>query len=107
MSVSHAAHVASADRFDKMRDVVAGRSDVRATAVADDAQAGIGRARRGSWAVGRRMEPAGQSGRSGIRTHERVAPLTVFKTVAFVRSAILPRGSLSGDPAGASYVQDH
>jgi PAS domain S-box-containing protein len=29
-------------------------------------------------------------GRSGIRTHERVAPLTVFKTVAFVRSAILP-----------------
>ena len=31
-----------------------------------------------------------RSGRSGIRTHERVAPLTVFKTVAFVRSAILP-----------------
>jgi hypothetical protein len=31
-------------------------------------------------------------GRSGIRTHERVAPLTVFKTVAFVRSAILPQG---------------
>jgi hypothetical protein len=31
-------------------------------------------------------------GRSGIRTHERVAPLTVFKTVAFVRSAILPPG---------------
>jgi hypothetical protein len=33
------------------------------------------------------------SGRSGIRTHERVAPLTVFKTVAFVRSAILPAGA--------------
>ncbi len=29
-------------------------------------------------------------GRSGIRTHGRVAPPTVFKTVAFVRSAILP-----------------
>jgi hypothetical protein len=33
------------------------------------------------------------SGRSGIRTHERVAPLTVFKTVAFVRSAILPEAA--------------
>jgi hypothetical protein len=36
--------------------------------------------------VARRID----GGRSGIRTHERVAPLTVFKTVAFVRSAILP-----------------
>src|SRR5438128_10325581 len=35
-------------------------------------------------------------GRSGIRTHERVAPLTVFKTVAFVRSAILPAAESSG-----------
>ena len=35
-------------------------------------------------------------GRSGIRTHEGLAPLTVFKTVAFVRSAILPSSSLSG-----------
>jgi|SRR5687768_16408788 hypothetical protein len=35
-------------------------------------------------------EPLVGGGRSGIRTHERVAPLTVFKTVAFVRSAILP-----------------
>jgi hypothetical protein len=34
-------------------------------------------------------------GRSGIRTHERVAPLTVFKTVAFVRSAILPPRSIA------------
>jgi hypothetical protein len=33
-------------------------------------------------------------GRTGIRTQERVAPSTVFKTVAFVRSAILPGGSL-------------
>src|SRR5437870_7418904 len=32
----------------------------------------------------------GDCGRTGIRTLERVAPLTVFKTVAFVRSAILP-----------------
>ncbi len=31
-------------------------------------------------------------GRTGIRTQERVAPLTVFKTVAFVRSATLPVG---------------
>jgi hypothetical protein len=29
-------------------------------------------------------------GRGGIRTHGRVAPSTVFKTVAFVRSATLP-----------------
>ena len=29
-------------------------------------------------------------GRGGIRTHEGLAPLTVFKTVAFVRSATLP-----------------
>jgi hypothetical protein len=35
---------------------------------------------------------AGGSGRAGIRTLERVAPLTVFKTVAFVRSATLPPG---------------
>jgi hypothetical protein len=39
--------------------------------------------------LGKRMS---LGGRSGIRTHERVAPLTVFKTVAFVRSAILPQG---------------
>src|SRR5919108_5421730 len=38
-----------------------------------------------------------EGGRSGIRTHERVAPLTVFKTVAFVRSAILP---------GACYLRE-
>lgn len=30
------------------------------------------------------------SGRTGIRTQERVAPLAVFKTAAFVRSATLP-----------------
>ena len=29
-------------------------------------------------------------GGSGIRTHDRVAPITVFKTVAFVLSAIPP-----------------
>jgi hypothetical protein len=38
------------------------------------------------------------SGRSGIRTHERLTPLTVFKTVAFVRSAILPRGAYRRTP---------
>ena len=32
-----------------------------------------------------------RSGRSGIRTHGPLAGPTVFKTVAFVRSAILPR----------------
>jgi hypothetical protein len=31
-----------------------------------------------------------RGGRGGIRTHERVAPLAVFKTAAFVRSATLP-----------------
>jgi hypothetical protein len=35
------------------------------------------------------------SGRTGIRTQERVAPSTVFKTVAFVRSATLPAPSLA------------
>ena len=34
-------------------------------------------------------------GGSGIRTHDEVAPITVFKTVAFVHSAIPP---LSGQP---------
>ena len=40
----------------------------------------------------------GSGGRSGIRTHERVAPLTVFKTVAFVRSAILPQAAYVSPP---------
>lgn len=45
--------------------------------------------------VKRRLaEPSGKphedGGRSGIRTHEPLAGLAVFKTVAFVRSAILP-----------------
>ena len=30
-------------------------------------------------------------GESGIRTHDRVAPILVFETSAFVRSAISPR----------------
>jgi hypothetical protein len=34
-----------------------------------------------------------QSGRRGIRTPERVTPLAVFKTAAFVRSAILPQAA--------------
>jgi hypothetical protein len=34
--------------------------------------------------------PPEEGGRGGIRTHGRVAPPTVFKTVAFVRSATLP-----------------
>ena len=38
-------------------------------------------------------------GRGGIRTHEGLAPLTVFKTVAFVRSATLPAQTVS-DAAG-------
>ena len=33
------------------------------------------------------------SGRTGIRTLEGLSPLTVFKTVAFVRSATLPDGA--------------
>jgi hypothetical protein len=45
-------------------------------------------------------------GRSGIRTHERVAPLTVFKTVAFVRSAILPQGSLPAETSLADHPPD-
>jgi hypothetical protein len=33
---------------------------------------------------------ASNRGRTGIRTLERLAPLAVFKTAAFVRSAIPP-----------------
>src|SRR5437867_1734010 len=38
-----------------------------------------------------------KSGGKGIRTLEGLAPLTVFKTVAFVRSAIPPAPSLDPD----------
>ena len=34
-------------------------------------------------------------GEGGIRTHERVAPLLVFKTSAFNRSATSPRTKLT------------
>src|SRR5436190_7322773 len=40
-------------------------------------------------------------GRTGIRTQEGLAPLSVFKTDAFVRSAILPEAILAGPLAGA------
>ena len=33
-------------------------------------------------------------GEGGIRTHERVAPLLVFKTSAFNRSATSPRNTI-------------
>ena len=33
-------------------------------------------------------------GEGGIRTHERVAPLLVFKTSAFNRSATSPRNAI-------------
>ena len=39
-------------------------------------------------------------GGSGIRTHDEVAPITVFKTVAFVHSAIPPLSADSGLSAG-------
>jgi hypothetical protein len=42
-------------------------------------------------------------GRTGIRTQERVAPSTVFKTVAFVRSATLPGRSLPVDRADPTH----
>lgn len=49
------------------------------------------------------LDPA-YRGRSGIRTHETRERLTVFKTVAFVRSAILPPSILAGraDPGVAA-----
>ena len=37
-------------------------------------------------------------GESGIRTHGKVAPTTVFETVAFVRSAISPRQAVTCFP---------
>ena len=49
--------------------------------------------------LGSRRRPTRGGGRGGIRTRERVAPLTVFKTVAFVRSATLPHAVL---PSGGS-----
>ena len=36
------------------------------------------------------MKKKGSGGETGIRTQERVAPLPVFKTGAFNRSAISP-----------------
>jgi hypothetical protein len=53
-----------------------------------------------------------ERGRSGIRTHEGLAPLTVFKTVAFVRSAILPDGGYGSVPSSGvrrttSSLTDH
>ena len=45
-------------------------------------------------------KPQVDGGRSGIRTHEPLAGLTVFKTVAFVRSATLPPGSVARPACG-------
>jgi hypothetical protein len=42
------------------------------------------------------------SGRRGIRTPERVTPLAVFKTAAFVRSAILPASIVAGQTGDAA-----
>ena len=47
-----------------------------------------------SSAEARKQAGLGETGRrggSGIRTHEGLAPLTVFKTVTFVRSVIPPQ----------------
>jgi hypothetical protein len=41
---------------------------------------------------GSRASAAAASGGTGIRTLEGLAPLTVFKTVTFVRSVIPPPG---------------
>ncbi len=43
-------------------------------------------------------------GRTGIRTQERVAPLAVFKTAAFVRSATLPEGNLAAETPSLALV---
>jgi hypothetical protein len=51
------------------------------------------------------VERPADGGRTGIRTRERVALPTVFKTAAFVRSAILPSGSLPGDRAGRATLK--
>ena len=52
----------------------------------------IVRSRQCSLAEGRGHEATkkGAGGESGIRTHERLTPLPVFKTGAFNRSAISP-----------------
>ena len=43
----------------------------------------------------RRINRLGNGGSGEIRTHEGLAPLPVFKTGAFNRSATLPSGTLS------------
>ena len=48
--------------------------------------------RQGRPVVPKGAKPQVDGGRSGIRTHEGLAPPAVFKTAAFVRSAILPAG---------------
>jgi hypothetical protein len=70
------------------------RRNIPAISHADNIERSSGRQRLATAPENNRVD----GGRSGIRTHERVAPLTVFKTVAFVRSAILPRAvsQLSG-----------
>ena len=82
-----------------------GHSDDWARSVAvspDGATVFVDRTER--WPRGRRLRhrglrglsrPGGSSGGTGIRTLEGLAPLTVFKTVAFVRSAIPPAASVS------------
>ena len=43
-------------------------------------------------------------GGSGIRTHDEVAPITVFKTVAFVHSAIPPLRTDAGVEAASPQI---
>ena len=43
-------------------------------------------------------------GGSGIRTHDEVAPITVFKTVAFVHSAIPPLRTDAGVEAAGPQI---
>ena len=51
-----------------------------------------------------RMKAVG--GQGGIRTHEGLAPLPVFKTGAFNRSATCPLGHAASVPGGACHVRN-
>ena len=48
--------------------------------------------------------PPKTGGGSGIRTHDEVAPITVFKTVAFVHSAIPPLRTDAGVEAASPQI---
>ncbi len=77
----------------------AGASEARGPAPTGDALSGQRQGRGHAIPTAAERLTTQIGGRSGIRTHETLARPTVFKTVAFVRSATLPGGTLPGRQA--------